>query len=55
MNEGVKISTQKYIVYAHDDMYFCPNWDTVFVKELNKIKQDDRKKCSEKSSCYRNT
>ncbi|OUX41568.1 glycosyltransferase group 2 [bacterium TMED277] len=41
MNEGVKISTQKYIVYAHDDMYFCPNWDIVFVEELNKIKEDD--------------
>jgi len=36
-NDGVKISTQKYIVYAHDDMYFCPDWDTEFVKEIHKI------------------
>ena len=41
MNEGVKISTQKYIVYAHDDMYFCPNWDTVFFNEILKINQKD--------------
>ena len=38
MNDGVKISSKKYIVYAHDDMYFCPNWDTEFLKELIKIK-----------------
>ena len=38
MNEGVKISSKKYIVYAHDDMYFCPNWDTEFYNEISKIK-----------------
>jgi GT2 family glycosyltransferase len=49
VNEGVcvafnKASNQasnKYIVLAHDDMYFCPGWDTVFVEELKKIKNDE--------------
>ncbi len=39
-NETVKISTNKYVVLAHDDMYFCPNWDTEFKKELDKINHD---------------
>ena len=39
MNEGVKISSKKYIVYAHDDMYFCPNWDTEFYNEISKTKE----------------
>ncbi len=25
---------------AHDDMYFCPNWDKVFLSELKKIPED---------------
>ena len=36
MNEGAKISTKKYIVYAHDDMYFCPGWDIEFANEIKK-------------------
>ena len=39
MNEGVKISSKEYIVYAHDDMYFCPNWDTEFYNEISKTKE----------------
>ena len=35
-NEGVKLSTKKHIVLAHDDMYFCPNWDEIFKIELDK-------------------
>ena len=41
MNEGVKISTQKYIVYAHDDMYFCPDWDSTFYNEILTINEND--------------
>jgi len=33
-NEAAKLSTKKYLVLAHDDMYFCPKWDEVFLKEL---------------------
>ena len=38
-NEAVKKSSMKYLVLAHDDMYFCPNWDEVFENELTKIQQ----------------
>ena len=40
-NESAKIAKNKYLVLAHDDMYFCPKWDTVFFDELKKIKVDD--------------
>ena len=36
-NEAVRKSTKNFIVLAHDDMYFCPNWDYVFKKELDSI------------------
>ena len=35
-NEAVKLSSKKYIVLGHDDMYFCPNWDVIFSKEIKK-------------------
>ncbi len=39
-NKAVKKANKKYIVLAHDDMYFCPNWDKVFQSELNKLPAD---------------
>jgi glycosyltransferase involved in cell wall biosynthesis len=39
-NEAVKISTKKYIVLGHDDMYFCPEWDEIFNQELKKYDDD---------------
>ena len=39
-NKAVKKANKKYIVLAHDDMYFCPNWDKVFQTELNKLPAD---------------
>ena len=36
-NEAVKLAKNKYIVLGHDDMYFCPGWDTYFENELNLI------------------
>ena len=27
----------KYLLYAHDDMYFCPNWDVALINEVKKI------------------
>ena len=41
VNEGVKISKNKYIIYAHDDMYFCPDWDVEFYNEIQKINVKD--------------
>ena len=35
-NEAVKLSSKKYIVLGHDDMYFCPNWDVIFTEEIKK-------------------
>ena len=40
-NESAKIAKNKYLVLAHDDMYFCPRWDLVFFDELKKIKVED--------------
>ena len=40
-NESAKIAKNKYLVLAHDDMYFCPRWDSVFFDELKKIKIED--------------
>ena len=37
INLAYKLSTKKYILYSHDDMYFCPSWDLVLKDELNKI------------------
>ena len=39
-NECVKISNNKLLVTAHDDMYFCKDWDTSFKDELNKLDTD---------------
>ena len=39
-NEAAKKATKDFIVLAHDDMYFCPNWDNVFLNELNKIQKN---------------
>ena len=36
-NNAAKMSNNEYILYAHDDMYFCPDWDTVMMEEVNKI------------------
>ena len=41
MNEGVKISKNEYIIYAHDDMYFCPDWDEEFYNEIKKTSAKD--------------
>ena len=35
-NESAKIAKNEYLVLAHDDMYFCPRWDSVFFDELKK-------------------
>jgi glycosyltransferase involved in cell wall biosynthesis len=37
VNTAAKKATTQYILYAHDDFYFCPLWDTVLLDEVNKI------------------
>ena len=39
-NKAVEKATKQYIVLAHDDMYFCPNWDEFFLKELRLIPEN---------------
>ena len=40
-NEATKLTNNNYIVLAHDDMYFCPGWDTAFYNEIKKISSKD--------------
>ena len=37
MNMAAKKATTNYLLYAHDDFYFCPKWDFILRKELDKI------------------
>ena len=37
MNLAAKEAKFDYILYAHDDFYFCPNWDMILKKEVDKI------------------
>ena len=37
MNKASMKSKSDYILYAHDDFYFCPGWDNILLKEINKI------------------
>ena len=37
INSAAKLSSTQYILYAHDDMYFCPGWDQHLINEVNKI------------------
>jgi len=34
VNNAAKLSTTKYILYVHDDMYFCKNWDFFLKNEI---------------------
>ena len=40
INNSCKLVKTKYILYAHDDMYFCPEWDIHLINEINKIGHD---------------
>ena len=40
VNLASKLSTTNYILYAHDDFYFCPGWDDALVNELNDLKNN---------------
>jgi len=37
INSAAKLSSSKYILYAHDDMYFCPEWDLHLINEVNSL------------------
>ena len=37
INKAAKLAKYKYYLYAHDDFYFCPEWDLILLEELKKI------------------
>ena len=37
VNLASKKSSKDFIVYAHDDMYFCPDWDFYLIEEIKKL------------------
>ena len=37
MNKAARTAKFDYILYGHDDFYFCPGWDVVLKKEVDKI------------------
>jgi glycosyltransferase involved in cell wall biosynthesis len=45
INDGLCIGINKiskktrfeYLLYSHDDMYFCPNWDKILMDEVNNL------------------
>ncbi|MBD1162611.1 glycosyltransferase [Pelagibacterales bacterium SAG-MED12] len=37
LNKASKLSIFDYFLYAHDDFYFCPNWDIILDNEVKKI------------------
>ncbi len=40
INKAAKLASNNYILYSHDDMYFCPDWDKVLINEINVMKND---------------
>lgn len=37
INIVAKKATNKYLIYAHDDMYFCPGWEKPLIDEIKSI------------------
>ena len=36
IKEASKLIKNEYVLYAHDDMYFCKNWDKFLIEEVQK-------------------
>ncbi|MDC0054695.1 glycosyltransferase [Candidatus Pelagibacter sp.] len=41
INLASNLSSNKYILYSHDDMYFCPSWDKYLYEEVKRIGHDN--------------
>ena len=41
INKAAKLVTNQYILYSHDDMYFCPQWDKVLLDEVKSLNNDN--------------
>ena len=40
LNKSACLASTDYILYAHDDMFFCKNWDVYLKKEVKKFKNN---------------
>ena len=40
MNSAYKLATTNHILYSHDDMFFCLNWDKYLINEINNQKDN---------------
>ena len=40
VNLAAKQASTNYILYSHDDMYFCPNWDICLLEEVGKLSSE---------------
>tara|TARA_B100000131_G_scaffold109601_1_gene106512 strand:- start:287 stop:1123 length:837 start_codon:yes stop_codon:yes gene_type:complete len=40
INKAAKLVSNQYILYSHDDMYFCPDWDNVLMNEVKSMNDD---------------
>ncbi len=41
MNLAANKATTNYILYAHDDFYFCPEWDVILKREIDSIENNN--------------
>ena len=41
INKAAKLASFDYILYSHDDMYFCPDWDDVLINEIKTINHEN--------------
>ena len=41
INKAAKLVSNQYILYSHDDMYFCPDWDKVLLNEVKSLTHDN--------------
>ena len=40
VNLAAKKSKTEYVLYSHDDMYFCPGWDICLSQEVKQLKTE---------------
>ena len=41
LNKASKLSKNNYLIIAHDDFYFCPDWDFEFKVQLDQLKTNN--------------
>ena len=41
INTIAKKASNKYLIYSHDDMYFCPDWEAPLMQEINKLNHNN--------------